>query len=419
MISIVTTFGAVLIAPVRPSHDGGTLLYFPQTGVWSDGPTLANGAHNQDECGWSLLPDGSVITVDRCSESSQRYIPSLNQWIPDGRVPVFLWNENSNGTNNGPGCEVGPILTLPNGNVFYAGGIGTNALYSPSGNTNHGQWTAGLVLPNQLQSSDCPGAMMVNGKVLFAASTNCYNGGCDRPYHYLEYDPSNGPIGSVTEVSDPPTELPGSPRMLDLPDGTVLVSGGDTQTYIYQPGGPPPQAAWKPVIQSISENADGSFYLVGTGLNGVTEGANFGDDAQMASNYPLVRMTNNASGKVYYARTYNWSSTSIQTGSTPVSTDFRLPTNLPDGSYSLVVVANGIASDPVLFPGLVWVDFNYTGALQNGTFTFPYKLLASGISAVLSGGIINIKPGSSKETFTNINRPMEIHSVGGTATIGH
>jgi hypothetical protein len=261
--------------------------------------------------------------------------------------------------------------------------------------------------------------MMVNGKVLFAASTNCYNGGCDRPYHYLEYDPSNGPIGSVTEVSDPPTELPGSPRMLDLPDGTVLVSGGDTQTYIYQPGGPPPQAAWKPVIQSISENADGSFYLVGTGLNGVTEGANFGDDAQMASNYPLVRMTNNASGKVYYARTYNWSSTSIQTGSTPVSTDFRLPTNLPDGSYSLVVVANGIASDPVLFPGLVWVDFNYTGALQNGTFTFPYKLLASGISAVLSGGIINIKPGSSKETFTNINRPMEIHSVGGTATIGH
>ena len=419
MISIVTTFGAVLMAPVKPSQNGGTLLYFPQTGVWSNGPTLANGANNQDECGWSLLPDGSVITVDRCSRSSQRYIPALNQWIKDGTLPVFIWNENSNGTNNGPGCEVGPILTLPNGNVFYGGGTGTNALYAPSGNTNNGQWTAGPVLPNKLQSSDCPGAMMVNGKVLFAASTNCYNGGCDTPYHYLEYDPSNGPIGSVTEVSGPPTELPGAPHMLDLPDGTVLVSGADSQTYIYQPGGPPPQAAWKPSIQSISENADGSYYLVGTGLNGVTEGAKFGDDAQMASNYPLVRMTNDASGKVYYARTYNWSSTAIQTGSSPESTDFRLPTDLPHGSYSLVVLANGIASDPVSFYGPVWVDFYYTGALQNGTFTFPYKLLASGISAVASGGIINLKPGSSTETFSDINKPMQIRSVGGTATVGH
>ena len=207
--------------------------------------------------------------------------------------------------------------------------------------------------------------------------------------------------------------------MLDLPDGTVLVSGADSQTYIYQPGGPPPQAAWKPSIQSISENADGSYYLVGTGLNGVTEGAKFGDDAQMASNYPLVRMTNDASGKVYYARTYNWSSTAIQTGSSPESTDFRLPTDLPHGSYSLVVLANGIASDPVSFYGPVWVDFYYTGALQNGTFTFPYKLLASGISAVASGGIINLKPGSSTETFSDINKPMQIRSVGGTATVGH
>jgi hypothetical protein len=129
-------------------------------------------------------------------------------------------------------------------------------------------------------------------------------------------------------------------------------------------------------------------------------------------------MTNNASGKVYYARTYNWSSTSIQTGSTLVSTLFRLPADLPDGSYSLVIVANGIASDPISFPGSVWVDFSYTGALQNGTFTFPYKLLASGVGAVLSGGVINLKPGSSTETFTNINKPMEIRAVGGTATVG-
>jgi len=65
------------------------------------------------------------------------------------------------------------------------------------------------------------------------------------------------------------------------------------------------------------------------------------------------------------------------------------------------------------------VDFNYKGAVQNGTFDSPYKLLASGISAVASGGIINIKPGDSSETFSDINKPMQIRSVGGTAIVGH
>ena len=69
-------------------------------------------------------------------------------------------------------------------------------------------------------------------------------------------------------------------------------------------------------------------------------------------------------------------------------------------------------------PCAIWVDFNYTGAKQNGTFSFPYKLLASGISAVVSGGSINIKPGSSTETFANINKPMQIHSDNGNATVG-
>jgi hypothetical protein len=37
---------------------------------------------------------------------------------------------------------------------------------------------------------------------------------------------------------------------------------------------------------------------------------------------------------------------------------------------------------------------------------------------VASGGIINIKPGSSKETFANVDKPMQIRSVGGSATVG-
>ena len=44
----------------------------------------------------------------------------------------------------------------------------------------------------------------------------------------------------------------------------------------------------------------------------------------MATNYPIVQLTN-ASGQVSYARTANWSSTGVATGSTPETVDFTLP----------------------------------------------------------------------------------------------
>lgn len=420
MISMVTSFGAVLMAPVRPASPGGTLLYYPQSG-WALGPTLTNGDNNQDECGWVMLADGSILTVDQCRLASQRFIPSLNRWIRDASTPAFIWNQDPI-DGNGPGCEVGPMLALPNGQVFYVAGTGSNVLYTPSGSTNEGTWTQTTDLPGNFLASDCPGAVMPNGKVLFMAATNCGNGGCNGPWHFFEYDYTANPSTNLNEVAGPPSGFTGTglsiPLMLDLPDGTVLLAGDGSQLFIYQPGGPAPKAAWKPTIQSITENPDGSYLLTGTGLNGVTEGAAEGDDAQMASDYPLVRLTDGG-GDVYYARTYNWSSTTIQTGSTPVSTYFKLPAVLPPGNYSLVVTANGIASDPFTFYGPVWVDFNYTGAIQDGTFTFPYKLLASGVSAVATNGNINIKSSSSTETFSSIAKPMRIHSVNGASTVGN
>src|SRR5947209_10665631 len=138
--------------------------------------------------------------------------------------------------------------------------------------------------------------------------------------------------------------------MLDLPDGNVLfISGqGTKQLYIYTPDGSPlPDGT--PTISSISENADGSYHLVGTGLNGLSSGAAYGDDWQMDSNYPLVRMTNITSGNVYYARTYGWNSTSVMTGSRVVTTEFSLPSSLPAGTYSLIVLGNGNPSLPYTF----------------------------------------------------------------------
>ena len=138
--------------------------------------------------------------------------------------------------------------------------------------------------------------------------------------------------------------------MLDLPDGTVLFVGGQNSgsLYVYTPNGMP-LAAGQPAINNITQNLNGSYHLTGTGLNGISQGAAYGDDEQMNSNYPLVRMTNTVTGNVYYARTYGWSSTGVQTGPKVVTTEFSLPPNLPAGNYSLVVIANGNPSVAVSF----------------------------------------------------------------------
>lgn len=67
---------------------------------------------------------------------------------------------------------------------------------------------------------------------------------------------------------------------------------------------------------------------------------------------------------------------------------------------------------------VVYVDFNYTGATQNGKYATPFKTMAGGISAVAADGTIVIKTaGSSSETPT-ITKPMTINAIGGAATIG-
>jgi hypothetical protein len=104
----------------------------------------------------------------------------------------------------------------------------------------------------------------------------------------------------------------------------------------------------RPQIDDIIQHNDGTFTMVGRRLNGWSEGSSYGDDWQMNTNYPIVRLTDGAD--VYYARTYNWSCIGcVRTGNDVVTTEFELPAGLPASTYSLVVIANGIQSDPIEF----------------------------------------------------------------------
>ena len=105
---------------------------------------------------------------------------------------------------------------------------------------------------------------------------------------------------------------------------------------------------WAPRIQSAPKTviAGGSYVISGHQFNGRSQGAAYGDDAQSATNYPLVRITNLGTGHVFYSRTHDHSSMAVAFGGV-VSTHFDVPADQELGPSSLVVVANGIPSAPV------------------------------------------------------------------------
>jgi hypothetical protein len=64
----------------------------------------------------------------------------------------------------------------------------------------------------------------------------------------------------------------------------------------------------------------------------------------MATNYPLVVIQNHATKHFFFARTHNFSTMGIATGSAVVSATFDVPASAETGASTLYVVANGIPS---------------------------------------------------------------------------
>ena len=317
----------------------GTSIYNPKTNTFVAGPTC-KGIHN--ESAWMKLPDNSILFVDRLATSSERYIPARNAWYVDAVVPVALYDAY--------GYETGGAVLLPNGKAFFVGSTGKTALYTPTGTETKGTWAAGAIIPGANGAPDAPMAMMSDGKVLHLASpipTSANH--FPSPTTFYEYDyvtnthtQINAPTGG-TSINDSVYVF----TLLDLPDGNVLFAyQGSSQYYLYQPSGAP-LAAGKPIISYYSQDGCGKYTLTGTKFNGISEGASYGDDWQMNTNYPIIRLSSGTN--VYYARTYNWNSCGVSTGSLVTTTNFTIPASVPAGTYSMVVTANGIASDAISF----------------------------------------------------------------------
>jgi hypothetical protein len=327
--STVLTDGQLMVG--QPESDADAVLS-ERTLTWS-----LTGAGKQDpnaEEGFSLLPDGRVLTVDSFNQASELFDPVTGTWSSGGRIPVRLV---------GAGDEQGPLVSGPDGNVLAVGATSHTAIYHPVAG-GPGTWSAGPSLPRiageQMVASDAAGARLPNGYALLDVDP----AGQVAPVHFLMFDGRH--LKPVPDNPDADTEASYNTRMLVLPTGQILYD--DTQSvYIFRTTGGP-QAAWRPSVTSHpSRMGRGRAYTIsGTQLAGRDQGAAYGDDFQDSTNYPLVRIVNSRSGVVTYARTRDWSSVSTAPGA-PSSTTLTLPGTTPLGPSMLVAVANGIASRPV------------------------------------------------------------------------
>ncbi len=311
----------------------------PKTLKWTE---LGNGGKkdfNAEE-GWTLMPDGTVLTYDvKAAPHAERYNPSTQQWTSLGSTGVNLAGPPSinsipygkNKTYYPPG-EVGPGMLLPNGTVFATGATpsgksaGGTAIYTPGPNGTAGTWVAGPDFPNNDQAGDSFAVLLPTGDELVEG----LNTG-------ILYD-FNGKTLTATKVNAEGNSL------LVLPNGQILI-GGDEVLTVSGTVNP----AWAPVITtSPSAVTRGSTYPIsGHQFNGLSQANSFGDEFQTATNYPLVRITNTATGHVIYAKTHDHSTMGVATGTATVSTNFDVPSGAETGASTLVVVANGIPSTPV------------------------------------------------------------------------
>ncbi len=288
-------------------------------------------ADSYSEEGFSLTPSGSVLLVDTASgTNSELYNPTTATWTTAGSTIVKLADAGS--------LEIGPKIQRPDGTIVAFGGTVHNAIY----NTAAGTWAAGPDFPNGNDIADAPASLLPNGTVLVFVSPGIFQ----QPASFYVFDGITFTQAPSTQSASHLTSYQG--RQLVLPTGQVLwlVADGSTiDAEIYTSNGKP-NAAWAPTITAVPRTVTrgSSYQISGTQFNGLSCGSDYGDDATMATNYPLVRITNTATGHVFYARTHDHSTMGIATGSTIVSTTFDVPATAETGASSIAVVANGISS---------------------------------------------------------------------------
>lgn len=344
-VSTVLPDGTFLLGSVDNQH---IAKLDPSTLTWTtmkDRP----GVSTSDEDSWVLMPNNTVVGPS-CPNPPTTWVYDIekDKWTQGNSLPVSVVDAAS---------EIGPALLRYDGTAFFLGANQHTAIYSPAGNP---QWTNGGDLPQEdgknLGIADGPAALLVNGNILFGAAPIDSSGSFLSPCFYFEFDGV-----AFMRTNDPPfADGPAyATRLLLLPDGDILFCQETSSSfYAYHSDTAEPQDSFRPLIQNCPRNLvpGSTIQISGLQFNGLSQAVAYGDDAQTATNYPLVRVVHKASEHVRYCRTFDHTtvdsngttrpSMGVATGNAVITTNVEIPRNLELGDSTLFVVVNGIQSQP-------------------------------------------------------------------------
>jgi hypothetical protein len=344
--------------------------YNPKTGLWSgispsDGtaegtiPQLSSVTLGY-ELGPSIrLQDGRVFEIG-ATQHNAVYNPIGNTWAAAPDTIGTL-----NGIASPFGADDAPGAILPNGHVIFAADAGVSQ-FTSSGNITAGSavitgipstailqiyWSVngpGIPSGAYIVSVNSASSVTISSPVTATTSGDAisWGGTYSLPTELFEFDPVCNAIHQITSAL-PDANLPyeGSypTRMLILPTGQLLFSDSSSQLWVYT-SEDAPNPFLRPIVTNVNYLGGGKFRLSGLQLDGQSSGAAYGDDDQMDSNYPIIRMAD-SHGDVLYARTSNWSK--IAVGEDGLETvDFTPNPEVTPGNYVLIVSGAGISSFP-------------------------------------------------------------------------
>jgi hypothetical protein len=318
--------GKVLVAGGLGSTLTATAeLYDPVTGTWTTTRPM-NTARQFHTA--TMLPNGKVLVAGGYNSgelySSELYDPVDGTWTTN----TMYYPHNGH-----------TATLLPDGKVLVAGGTdpatgGTAELYDPAAGT----WKpTRIMLEHRSYHTE---TLLPNGQVLVTGG-NVNNGLSNDTTNTAElYDPASGTWAitgamSVARVDHTATLLP---------NGNVLVAGGDNSTPPYYPAdaelfdvGLGFGASSRPQVASGTSpvNLGTTLALIGSKFRGLSE-ASGGNGAQnSSSDCPVLELLSLGNEQTSFLATTNWSTTSF--ASLPV-------TNCPPGYALATVFVNGIPS---------------------------------------------------------------------------